>query len=151
MKNAVHERLSRGRTPRNIDIDRHDSIAATRDGVAVVVVAAAVRTAAHGNHPARLGHLVVHLPKRRRHLVRERAGDNHDVRLARRGAEDDAHAVLIVAGGGQVHHLDGTAGEAEGHGPERALTGPVGDLVECCSVRREEEEERTWSAKEWLC
>jgi len=31
-----------------------------------------------------------------------------------------------------VHHFDGTAGEAEGHGPEGALAGPVGDLVEGC-------------------
>jgi hypothetical protein len=28
-----------------------------------------------------------------------------------------------------VHHLDGTAGETESHGPEGALTGPIGDLV----------------------
>jgi hypothetical protein len=39
---------------------------------------------------------------------------------------------LVVAGGGEVHHFDGAAGEAEGHGPEGALAGPVGDLVEGC-------------------
>lgn len=33
-----------------------------------------------------------------------------------------------------MHHFDGAAGEAKGHGPERALAGPVGDLIECCSV-----------------
>lgn len=33
-----------------------------------------------------------------------------------------------------MHHFDGAAGEAKGHGPEGALAGPVGDLVECCSV-----------------
>lgn len=32
-----------------------------------------------------------------------------------------------------MHHLDGAAGEAEGHGPEGALAGPVGDLVHCGS------------------
>ncbi len=31
-----------------------------------------------------------------------------------------------------MHHFDGAAGEAEGHGPEGALAGPVGDLVEGC-------------------
>jgi hypothetical protein len=29
-----------------------------------------------------------------------------------------------------VHHFDGAAGETEGHGPQGALTRPVGDLVE---------------------
>ena len=33
-----------------------------------------------------------------------------------------------------MHHFDGAAGEAKCHGPEGALAGPVGDLVECCSV-----------------
>ena len=37
---------------------------------------------------------------------------------------------MVVAGGGEVHHFYGAAGEAEGHGPEGALTGPIGDLVE---------------------
>ena len=60
--------------------------------------------------------------------------------MARGGAEDDAEAVLVVAWRGEVHHFDGAAGEAEGHGPEGALAGPVGDLVEGCSV----------SGKGWL-
>lgn len=29
-----------------------------------------------------------------------------------------------------MHHLDGAARETESHGPERSLTGPVGDLVQ---------------------
>jgi hypothetical protein len=41
---------------------------------------------------------------------------------------------LIVAGRGEVHHFDGAAGQSEGHGPEGALTGPIGYLVECCST-----------------
>ena len=32
-----------------------------------------------------------------------------------------------------MHHFHGATGETEGHGPKRALTGPVGDLVEGCS------------------
>ena len=94
-----------------------------------MVVPAAVRAAPHANHPAGLRHLVVDLAERGRHLVRERARDDHDVGLAGGGAEDDAHAVLVVARGGEVHHFDGAAGEAEGHGPEGGLARPVGDLV----------------------
>ena len=28
-----------------------------------------------------------------------------------------------------MHHLDGAASETEGHGPQRTLAGPVGDLI----------------------
>ena len=134
LKDPIHQCLRRRRTTGNIDINGYDPITAPRHRITIMIVPAAVRAAAHRDHPARLGHLVVHLAQGRRHLVGERAGDDHDVGLARARAEDDAHAVLVVAGRGQVHHLDGAAGEAEGHGPEGALAGPVGDLVEGCSV-----------------
>lgn len=110
LEDAIHQRLARRRAARHVDIDGHDAVAAAHDAVAVVVVAAAVGARAHGDDPARLGHLIVDLAQRGRHLVGQGAGDNHDVRLPRRGAEDDAHAVLVVARGGEVHHLDGAAG-----------------------------------------
>ena len=99
-----------------------------------MIIPAAVGAAAHADHPARVGHLVVDLAEGGSHLVGQGAGDDHDVGLARRGAENYAEAVLVVARGGEVHHFDGAAGEAEGHGPEGALAGPVGDLVKGCSV-----------------
>lgn len=82
-----------------------------------MVVPAAVRAAAHADDPPRLGHLVVDLPQRGRHLVGHRARDDEDVGLARRGPEECPQPVLVVPRGRQVHHLDGAAGEAEGHGP----------------------------------
>jgi hypothetical protein len=130
LEDAVHQRFSCGRASRYIDVDRYDPVAASCDRVAVVVVASSVRTAAHGDDPSRLGHLVVDLSQRRGHLVCEGSGYDHDVRLSWRGTENDTEAILIVSRGGQVHHLDGAAGEAKGHRPEGALTGPVGDLVE---------------------
>lgn len=69
------------------------------------------------------------LAERGRHLVGERAGDDHAVGLSRRGAEDDAEAVEVVAGGAGVHHLHGAAGEAERHGPDRAPPRPVHQVV----------------------
>lgn len=99
-----------------------------------MVIPTPIRAAAHTDHPPGFGHLIVDLAEGGGHLVGERAGDDHDVGLARGGAEDDAQAVLVVAGGGEVHHFDGAAGKAEGHGPDGALAGPVGDLVHCCSV-----------------
>lgn len=67
-----------------------------------MVVATAVSAAAHADDPAREGHLVVDLAKRRRHLVGERAADDHDVGLPGRGTEDDAEPVLVVARSGNV-------------------------------------------------
>ena len=88
--------------------------------VRTVVVAAAVGAAAHGHDPARLGHLVVDLSQRGRHLVGQRARHNHAVRLARRGAEDDAEAVKVVArracgGGGQRGRAEGEMGRGGEH------------------------------------
>ena len=57
----------------------------------------------------------------RRHLVGECSGNDHAIGLARRGAEEDTEPVDVVAGRAGVHHLHGAAGEAEGHGPDRAL------------------------------
>ena len=33
-----------------------------------------------------------------------------------------------------MHHLHGTAGQPECHGPQRALSSPIGNLIECCST-----------------
>jgi len=130
LKNPIHQRLRRRRTPGHVNINRHNPIAPPDNTIRIMVVPSAVGTRAHGNHPPRLRHLIVHLSQRGRHLVGQRARDDHHVGLTRRGTEDDAQSVLIVARGGEVHHFDGAAGEAEGHGPEGGLTAPVGDLVE---------------------
>ena len=134
LKYPIHQRLARGRTPGDINIHGHNPVAAPRHTVTVVVIPAPVSAAAHTDHPPRLGHLVVDLAERGSHLVGEGAGHDHDVGLAGGGAEDYSQAVLVVARSGEVHHFDGAAGEAEGHGPEGALAGPVGDLVHCRSV-----------------
>src|SRR5258706_113276 len=51
-------------------------------------------------------------------------------RLSRVRAKDDAEAVEVVARGPGMHHLDRAAGEAEGHGPERAGPRPVEHVVD---------------------
>lgn len=96
----------------------------------------------------RLRHLIVHLPQRGCHLVRERARDDHDVALPRARAEDDTEPVLVVPRRGHVHHLYGAACETckrgwgsiwldkdlegartKGHGPHGPLACPVGNFV----------------------
>ena len=118
LEDAVHERLTGRRASGDVNVDGNDAVAATDNAVAVVVVAATVGAAAHGDDPAGLGHLVVDLAQGRRHLVGEGAGDNHDVRLAGGGSENDSQAVLVVSWRGEVHHFDGAAGQTKGHGPK---------------------------------
>lgn len=134
LENTKHERLGGGRATRHVNVNRHNPVATPRNTVAVVVVTTAVRARTHGDDPAWVGHLIVDLAQSWRHLVRERAGDDHDIGLTGRGAENDSHAILVVAWCGEMHHFNGAAGETEGHGPEGALACPVGDLVEGCAV-----------------
>lgn len=133
LKNSKHQRLTRRRTPGHIDIHRHNPIATPRHTITIVIIPASIRATAHRHHPPRVRHLVVHLTQGGGHFVGEGAGHDHDVGLAGGSAENYAQTVLVVAGGGEVHHFDGTAGEAKGHGPKGALAGPVGDLIEGCS------------------
>ena len=67
----------------------------------------------HADNQIVVRHLIITLPQRGRHLVRDGPRDNHDVRLPRRRAEDDTQAVLVVAWHREVHHLDCAAREAE--------------------------------------
>ena len=101
-----------------------------------MIIPSSIRTTAHRNNPSWVGHLIVYLAQGGGHFVCESTGNDHHVGLAGRGAEDYTESVLVVAGSGEVHHLNGTAGEAKGHGPKGALAGPVGDLVEGCSDER---------------
>ena len=119
LEDTVHQRLACRRASRHIDVHWNDSVATSCNTVAVVIVPASVCTATHTDNPSGVGHLIVHLPEGRRHLVRERSSNYHDVGLARRCSEDDTEAILIVTGCGKMHHLDGAASESERHGPQR--------------------------------
>ena len=118
LKDTKHQRLSRRRTPRHINIHRHNAITPPDNTITIMIVPATIRTATHRNNPSRLRHLIIDLPQRRRHLIRQRARHNHNIRLTRRRTEDDPQSILIVPRRRQVHHLDGTARESERHGPQ---------------------------------
>ena len=77
----------------------------------VMVVATAVGARAHANDPTRERHLVVDLAERGRHLVCERATNDHDVGLTGRGTEDDTEPVLVVPRGGDVPVVRGKEGQ----------------------------------------
>lgn len=130
LEDTVHKRLTRRRTARHIDIHWHNSVTPSCHAVAVVVVSSTVRARAHGNDPTGIWHLIVDLSQCGCHLVGKCAGDDHDIGLTWRGTENYTKSILVVSWGGKVHHLDGAAGETEGHGPEGALSCPVGDRVQ---------------------
>src|SRR5262245_20800174 len=73
LDDAVQQRLGSRRASGHVDIHRNDAVAASNHRIGIVVVAAAVRAGAHGDDPARLGHLVVDLAQRGSHFVDERA------------------------------------------------------------------------------
>ena len=132
LQDAIQQCLGRGRATRDKDVDGHEPVDAPDDGIAVVVIPAAIRAAPHADHPLRIRHLVVAQAERRRHFVGDGAGDDHDIGLAGARSEDDALSVVVVAGHRNVHHLDAAAGQAERQGPEGALPGPVDESVYRC-------------------
>lgn len=115
---AYHQRLGGWGASRHINIHRHNPITTPRNTVTIMVITTSIRTASHGNNPSWVRHLIVDLSQRRSHLVRERAGNDHDIGLARRSTEDYTKTILIITGSGKVHHFHGAAGKSEGHGPE---------------------------------
>ena len=134
LKDPIHQSLARWRASRHIDIHRYNPITTPRHAIAVMVITTSVRTASHRNYPSGIWHLIIDLSKRRSHLVCKGTGNNHNIGLSRGGTEDYTKSILIVPWGGEMHHFDGATGESEGHGPEGALTGPVGYLIEGCSA-----------------
>src|SRR5439155_25100959 len=71
-------------------------------------------------------HLVIEALEARGHFVVDGPGDNHQIRLPRRGAEGaGAEAVQIEARRTDRHHLDRAARQPERHRPDRVLPPPV--------------------------
>ena len=128
--NRVDELLGAGRTAGNIDVDGHDLIDALHQGI-VVEDAARGGASAHGNDPLGLGHLVVEAAEDGSHFLRDAPGHDHEVGLARRGAEHlGAEASDVEARSAHGHHFNGAAGQPEGHGPHGVLANPVNREIE---------------------
>ena len=126
----LHQLLGPRRAAGHVDVDGDDLVDRLEDRV-VVEHPAGARAGAHRDHPLRLEHLVVDLAQRRGHLVRDAAGDDQQVGLARRGAERlHPEARDVVARRDDRHHLDRAAGEPERVGPHRLRLRPRDRLLE---------------------
>jgi hypothetical protein len=126
VKNSFGTRRAAG----DVDVHRKNLIAALNDRV-IVEDAAGGGARAHGNDPLRLGHLIVKLANDGSHFLRETAGDDHEIGLARRGAKHfGAETRNVEASGGHGHHFDSAAGETETEGPDGAAASPVHSFVE---------------------
>ena len=111
--------------PPDVAVDAFEHVVALLEG------AAADRAGAHRDDVFRLRHLVVEPHDLGRHLLGHGAGDNHEVRLARRRAEHfGAEAGQVVTRHGRGNHLDGAAGQAKLERPHRVLSAPVVKLRE---------------------
>ena len=121
----VDQRLGRRRAAGCVHVDGHDLVDALHDRV-VVEHAAGRGAHAHRDDPLGLHHLVVDLTQHGCHLLADAAGDDHDVGLAWRAAEDlhaEPRDVVVGAAGG--HHLDRAAREPERGRPRRARPRPL--------------------------
>src|SRR3954454_13269696 len=127
---AMEQRLGAGRAARHVNVHRHELVGALDHGV-VGEHSARGGAGAHRDHPLGLEHLVVDAADDRRHLHRDPARQDHHVCLAGRGSEGlGAEPRDVVARGDHRHHLDGAAGQSEGHREEGVRASPVEDVLE---------------------
>src|SRR5215472_1186319 len=123
LEDGKEKRFGARRAAGNVDVNGKHLIAALHDAI-VVEDTARSGAGAHGDNPLRLRHLIVKKANDRCHFLREAAGDDHEVGLPRRRAEDlSAKAGDIEAGGSHGHHFDRAAGESEAQGPDGAFPG----------------------------
>ena len=90
LEDAIKQGLAGRWAAGDVDIYRQDAVDATKNTVAVMVVATAIGTAAHADNPFRIWHLVVTQPDGRSHFVSNGAGNDHNIGLTRRGSKDNA-------------------------------------------------------------
>jgi hypothetical protein len=106
---TVHESFACGWATGDIDIHGNNSITSSHYAVGVVVVSTTIGAATHADYPSGIRHLIVNLAKSGSHLVSERTGHDHNIRLTWSSTENDSETILIVSWGREMHHFDGAA------------------------------------------
>src|SRR6476646_3639583 len=121
LQQPLDQRLWARRAAGHVDIHRHERVHALHRVITIVELTTRGGALAHRDDPLGIGHLLIQTDKARPHLDRDGARDDHQVSLARAGAEDlraKAREIVVRLPGGD--HLDGAAGEAIAQWPDRA-------------------------------
>src|ERR1700759_4697524 len=128
-QDAGERGLGPRRAPGHMHVDRQELV--RRHERVVVEDAHRGAAGAHRDGPAGLEHLVVDAADDRGHLHRHAAGEDEQVRLARRGPEGlPAEPRDIDAGTDDGHHLHRAARQPEGQRPDRVALRPRHRLLD---------------------
>lgn len=100
---SLGQGLRAGRTAGNIDVDGNDLVYALTDRVGELKKAAAVGAASHRDNVLGIRHLIVEELGALGHLVSQRASDDHQIGLARRGAGHCTESIDIGPGTSRLH------------------------------------------------
>src|SRR5271167_339164 len=95
LEQALGKSLGTRRASGHVHIDRQDFIDAVANRVGKLEKSSAARARTHRDDVSRLGHLVVEQPRPERHFQGQRAGDDHQVRLARGRARRRAETIDV--------------------------------------------------------
>src|SRR5260370_3708021 len=129
LEKGVKEALGPGRPADDVNIHGHDAIHTSQTRVRMDRTAGA-RARAHRNTPLGIGHLLPDALEHGAYLQRDRAGDDHQGGLPRRGPKNfRAETGDIEARRRGGDHFDGAAGQSERERPDGGLASPVEDVV----------------------
>lgn len=129
LQQPIQQRLCSWWAARDIHIHRHDSVTSSHHRVAIMIITTPIRTTSHRHHPSRLGHLIIHLPQSRSHLIRQCPRNNHAIRLPWTRSKDDSESIQIISRSSCVHHFYSTTCQSKCHGPDASLSGPIHQTI----------------------
>src|SRR5262249_3397125 len=114
----------------NVNVDWNITVDAFKHIVALLEWSTRDRTRSHGNHVLRVSHLVVKPHNLRRHFLRDRPGNDHQIRLARRWPENfTAEARYVVPRCGSGDHFNCATSQSKLERPDRVLATPVVQIL----------------------
>src|SRR5215813_8893675 len=127
---TLGERFGTRRAAGNVDVHRDNLVHPLDDRIAQLKEPFAVGAGAHRDDVLRLRHLLVEKLAADRHLVGQRAGDDHQIALARRCPGHRAEAVEVGARATGLHQLDPATGKTEQQIEHRRTPGPVDQVLQ---------------------